>query len=327
MKDYPDALLAIEYRPELKEVVSFVETLPEDFYIKMLEALQSEPGISADILENKIREEYNIWKNPFDSPELNAGLERARELHEDAAAEFERVVKTLGDSVNVASVLAHLEERYRPANDENSTMNNSAFSPHDDVGTFTTNSTKNTFDTGHWVPNPVIPWRRYFARMFDTLFNGMVLVFLIGIAAFQVAPYDADKFFSNINPLVETMLTAFLGCIGSGIILGFTGTTLGKWIFGVRVLTLNGQNIGVIAGIQRDFQVWIRGFGLGIPLITLITLILSYKSLTTDKVSVWDKDRYCVIHRPSGPFQYFLNAVGIMLFFSISVIARMLGEM
>ena len=411
MSDYADAKLAIEYRPEIKQLATYVETLPKRFKIRFLELLDKQPDIAATDLEETIESEYRSWKSPYTSAELNAGLQKARDLHPDAEAEYIRVVEKLGSSVDVQSIITHLKERYRSVGTSKDTdqilekmrelygvsldidllqaigierlanaqghyyyeFGGQTFDRYEDAVVFEYNRLKRApnltqaeettfqsepegevslsglelpvypgdrislpinptvtqlaFDPGTWIYNPVIPWRRYAARIFDITTNGVILWILVSLLAYQVVPYEADQFFSDINPLVDIIFTSLLGCLGSGIILGFTGTTLGKWIFGIRVLTQSGQNIGVGAGITRDLTVWFKGLGMGIPLVSLITLLLAHKSLTSDKTTSWDEGQYCVIHRPSGAFQYFLNVIGIVLFMLISAALRIMEQM
>lgn len=164
-----------------------------------------------------------------------------------------------------------------------------------------------------WGTSPT-PWRRYAARVFDIVTNGSIGVFLFSFIFYSTLPVSADKFFDNLNPAVDIIVTSLLATVITGIIIGFSGLSIGKWIFGLKVTMPNGSPIGVWNGLKRDFSVFMRGLGFGIPLVSLITMIIGYNTLTKEGSSSWDSDGgYVVSHRPSGWKQYLLNTIGIFI--------------
>jgi len=180
-----------------------------------------------------------------------------------------------------------------------------------------TNSTAPSHKANDWLTYPVAPWRRYGARLLDIIINGSVAAGLISIAFYALAPYTAVQVFENNDPIMEilvwTMVTVVASSILSGVIIGFTGSSIGKWIFGIRVTDKNLRPIGVVRGITRDFSVISRGMAFGMPLISLFFIYGSYKDLKAQGNTFWDRDQDNVIsHRPNGVFQYLLNLVGIV---------------
>ena len=108
----------------------------------------------------------------------------------------------------------------------------------------------------------------YAARMLDISFFGGIAFLLIGVMLYSVAPYSADRFFAIFeNPssiVVDIVLTTILSCVLTGAVIGVSGSSLGKIIFGVKVVTdQNGNKIGIVKGVQRDLMVFLRGLGLG----------------------------------------------------------------
>jgi hypothetical protein len=83
--------------------------------------------------------------------------------------------------------------------------------------------------------------------------------------------------------------------------------------FGIRVTSLDGTKLGLLRGVQRDLNVLLKGLGLGIPIISLITLWISYKNLVNQGLAVWDKDKYVVFYRPRGLMQTVLNLIGVFV--------------
>ncbi len=178
-----------------------------------------------------------------------------------------------------------------------------------------------------WVMGHRVPWRRYGARLLDISVNGMIGIVPIATAWYAVAPSSADAFFNDLNPLLDVVLTSLLGCFISGIFIGFSGSSLGKWIFGVQVLGQNMKPIGVAQGIQRDIEIWFKGLGCGIPLISLFTLVSAYNRLKEKGITSWDEGSgYLVVHRESTKLQSLMNVVGVLLIIVVQFSIRLLGE-
>lgn len=180
-----------------------------------------------------------------------------------------------------------------------------------------------------WLELPVTPWRRYAARALDISFFGGIAFLLISIIFYSIAPYSADRFFAIFeNPsavIVDVVLTTVLSCVLTGAIIGVSGLSLGKIIFGVMVTDHAGKKIGITKGIQRDLAVFLRGLGLGIPLISMVTMYVAYSKLNKANSTTWDSENnYKVWHRPSSPIQYLLNTLGIVLIFIINAVYRLL---
>jgi uncharacterized RDD family membrane protein YckC len=182
-----------------------------------------------------------------------------------------------------------------------------------------------------WLTSPVTPWRRYGARMLDTTIHGILGSILLAFAWYSFAPISADKFFSFIvtpeGAILNIVLTVLFAAIIGGFIVGATGTSVGKAIFGIKILNPNAQAIGIVNGLKREFRVWLAGMGLGIPIITLFTMIAAYQKLKSDGSTTWDRDRNLVLYRPNGPFQYAMNALGVVLVIVVYGAVRALNDM
>ncbi len=171
-----------------------------------------------------------------------------------------------------------------------------------------------------WQSTVPAPWRRYFARMFDSFLIGVILWVAIGFAIGVANPSLAQSAFGNEsalhNPFVSSMFTLALVIPFTAALVGFTGTTIGKWIFGVRVTHTDGSPIGYKAAIQREVSVWLSGLALGVPLISLATLITSYQVLKKKGATSWDEGKpWVVTHRPFGGIQLMLSIGGVVLWF------------
>ncbi len=183
-----------------------------------------------------------------------------------------------------------------------------------------------------WLATPITPWRRFGARLLDLSFFGALGFFIIGFIYYAIAPYSADKFFSFLEqpgaPIIDAIMTAFVGSIITGAVIGLSGSSLGKAIFGIVVVNKHGNKIGLADGIKRDLAVYLRGLGLGIPIVSLVTIYTAFRTLKDTGETSWDaENEYQVWHRPNGQAQYVLNVIGIVLYFVILVGVSVFGAL
>ena len=169
-------------------------------------------------------------------------------------------------------------------------------------------------DDGWQVTTPA-PWRRYFGRMFDITLVGSSIWLAIGFAVGSLDPALHDRLF-GANSLVNNLaVSAILTCIivtpVLALLIGLTGTSPGKWIFGTRITRLDGRPIGFRDALARECEVLVFGLAFGIPLVLLFTLIASKSSLSNDDVTRWDARKpWVVTHREQNSLQVILCVVG-----------------
>ncbi|MGH7491381.1 MAG: RDD family protein [bacterium] len=136
------------------------------------------------------------------------------------------------------------------------------------------------------------PWVRYWARIIDV----MLFAFLVGTVLGSVYPSALE-----INDTLLGIVVVFAYVFVEPCMLSSWGTTPGKAILDVRLRKQNGTKPGYSDALSRAFNVWIRGFGLGIPIIALFTLISAYMRLSENGLTSWDKDGgFRIIHKVVG---------------------------
>jgi hypothetical protein len=133
------------------------------------------------------------------------------------------------------------------------------------------------------VVRPYHPVRRYVARIFDySLIKTLILVLIFVV--FRIRP--GTKLLTNVvsygAPVLAIPILAFL--------MARLGTTPGKWLMGLEVRSIYGGNMHYEAALSREAQVFTRGYGLGIPLISPIREIISYRNYG-HRDPEWDE--YC----------------------------------
>lgn len=125
------------------------------------------------------------------------------------------------------------------------------------------------------------PWRRYFARMTDVMIFGMALGLAIGVAETDI---------SAVSDVVLGLIVAFVWVFVEAVLLATWGTTPGKWMLSTTLRTTAGDKLGFPAALGRSLTVWIKGIGLGVPIVTLFTGVQAYKRLTEDGETSWDRE-------------------------------------
>lgn len=133
------------------------------------------------------------------------------------------------------------------------------------------------------------PWRRYFARMIDA----WLLAFVWGMGAYLVlamtSPGLADTIFESSGLLFYALMIGGMIPLEALLISSF-GTTPGKWLLGLDVVSSDGSTPSFEGAIQRTALVWWRGVALGIPIVALFTMIHAKDVLDTAGVTTWDRD-------------------------------------
>jgi uncharacterized RDD family membrane protein YckC len=182
-----------------------------------------------------------------------------------------------------------------------------------------------------WTDTSPHPWRRYFARMLDTVISGGIVFFLIGVIGYIVVPSKMPQIMAIFDgqggQFADAMATCFLAIPLNAMFIGLSGTSLGKWLFGVRVLDLDGAPIGIPTALKREGLIWFRGLGLGLPIVTLFTLGNAFSHLKNKGISTWDQELETRIkQRPGGAKQAILAIFGVALWVVTIVALRAMAN-
>lgn len=124
-------------------------------------------------------------------------------------------------------------------------------------------------------------WRRYLASTFDitllSLFIGLVLGFTF------------PEVLININKYVLSFLILVVSIFIEPIFLSQFGHTPGKYLLSLKVLSREGKIHSYETAANRTIHKFIYGYGLGIPIISLFTMISSANNYKREGISKWDE--------------------------------------
>lgn len=131
------------------------------------------------------------------------------------------------------------------------------------------------------------PWRRYWARSLDLFASSLV----VGVLIAAIRPTLLMRLGTPAGGewVVVLLLLPFASAMDAWVYWAM-GNTPGKAIAGIKVLQEGGaQPLPVLTYLGRNLQVYVFGLGLGLPLISLFTLIYGYRRAAATEVSIWDR--------------------------------------
>lgn len=151
---------------------------------------------------------------------------------------------------------------------------------------------KKSTDQQIFDASQVRPWVRFWARIFDFALATLVIVLIVAI----ITPLSLDM----PEPLLG-MVVLFVWIFIEATLLSTWGTTPGKWLLRITLRDSAGRILTNSDALYRSFLVWWRGLGIGIPIVSLITLIVAYRNLSKNGITTWDHDGNLVLsHKRIG---------------------------
>lgn len=159
-------------------------------------------------------------------------------------------------------------------------------------------------------PRIIAPWQRFWARELDAVAYRMILLTVwTWIAGGRVPQWSSAW---NILFVIGMMMVL------EPVQLHFFGTTLGKWIFGIRVTDPDGRNLTISDGVYRTWDVIRRGQGLRIPFYTLWRQWKSYCVLADGGTLDWEYDSELTV-KDTRPVRYLAALGAAAALFGLSV--------
>jgi hypothetical protein len=112
LDEFELAKTAIEYREETADDWGEIQKLPQEYQRVFLDALNADPKQDTSVLSKKLLAKCDQELRPFEDDELNQAFSEIMMLSKEAAEEFKRVQKHLGDSVPVADLVEKISKKY-----------------------------------------------------------------------------------------------------------------------------------------------------------------------------------------------------------------------
>ena len=160
----------------------------------------------------------------------------------------------------------------------------------------------------------VRPWVRYWARYMDVILWSFLVGVLLAILSIELNGRLAE-FVAGLVILASWIPV-------EALFLSRFGTTPGKALLRVRIQTEAGGRPDFRTALDRSFQAWLLGMGAGV--VTLFTLILSYRRLRREGRAPWDQASGLVVrHEPVGPWRVAAALLCWLLFVVLSIVGAL----
>lgn len=152
-----------------------------------------------------------------------------------------------------------------------------------------------------WRTSRPAAWSRYLARTLDILLFVQPLSLCVWeLASLILTPERFQEAAANpflSGPLSGIGLLVLIIPLNAAFI-GWSGSSPGKFLFGVKVLDGSYLPIGLKNALGREVLVYLQGLGMGVPIVSLFTQIAAYKRVTNSGTAAWDEcDGYVCLYR------------------------------
>jgi uncharacterized RDD family membrane protein YckC len=165
-------------------------------------------------------------------------------------------------------------------------------------------------------------WRRFFARFVDLWFLAPPIAFCISYGFSLVSTEFALWIQTPGSDYAFGWFMLPIILLTEALIFAAFGTTLGKSVLGVKVITNEAGKLSAKDYLKRQLGVYWTGLGAGVPFVNLFTMARQRSRLTEGKLASYDEGSYNVKAAPMGFFRWTLAVVVIAVVLSIQVGVR-----
>ena len=144
------------------------------------------------------------------------------------------------------------------------------------------------------LPKAHFPWQRFFARLLDAQVYRTLWVLLLPLLGFNMLKS------SRGGMLLLELLSLGTMFLLEPLLLTRFGTTLGKWIFGLRVTSPDGRKLTYAEGRERTAYLFWYGLRLNLPFFRLYRLYVSYTDEQQGKELPWEDSSEQTIRDHAG---------------------------
>lgn len=155
------------------------------------------------------------------------------------------------------------------------------------------------------------PWIRCIARFLDYSLFFLSLLLLRKL-------FSGKLPFGDYERLIP--FEYFVWIPIEALLLSTWGTTPGKFFMRTKLKAGKKERLDFVMALRRSFAVWVRGLGMGLPVLNFICPLLAYNKLKLFKMTSWDRDDHIqVTHHPIGRWRIYLAVfvavVGILYYY------------
>ena len=130
------------------------------------------------------------------------------------------------------------------------------------------------------------PWARYWARKLDVLLMATILSFVAGMLF--PALFMPDSWLMQGPSVLFGLVILPFALAADALVQAVFGTNLGKAIAGIKIRTLDGKRPAFGVYFSRTAELYLKGYALGVPIVSLLTLTQNYHHLDEGRLTPWD---------------------------------------
>ena len=154
-------------------------------------------------------------------------------------------------------------------------------------------------------------WRRFWARLIDVGIARIsieALFWVLFVLTGFSPPYETHPIPAYVGTFVAWL--AFLISY-EALLISMTGSTIGKWLFRIRVLQENGARLSITDAFKRTNGAVGNGlfYLVGYPGVTVGAILLSYRQFLKTNTTKWDSAINCTV--TSERVHFIRSAVGM----------------
>jgi len=162
------------------------------------------------------------------------------------------------------------------------------------------------------------PWRRFFGRLIDLWALALPTAFLVSVAASAASMEFALWIQEPGSEYAFGWLILPLVLFTEAIIYAIFGTTLGKALLGIKVVTVSADPVTFSQYAKRLVGVYWSGLGTGFPLVSLFTMAYQCGRLRKGRHAGYDEGRFNIKATKIGFFRIVLAVLVIAGLFSVN---------
>lgn len=144
------------------------------------------------------------------------------------------------------------------------------------------------------------PWPRFWARLLDMSIYLMPLMFITGYLFPDFVMLSV--FDGRGGSLLLGALLLPAAMLLDAIVLTVFGNSLAKFLMGIRAETIRHERFDFGTALNRNFQVWLKGVGLGIPIVALIQYSINHSKVSKGNQTSWDDSLFTRVYDINNTF-------------------------
>lgn len=166
------------------------------------------------------------------------------------------------------------------------------------------------------VATEVRPLVRFWARSFDYLIVVLIVMWFSDVEfSFKFTLKDLSEMLDG-QPQSAEMLRYSLALwhVIEGVMIALVGTTPGKALFGIRIVTRSGSMPPILKGIIRSFLVYILGVALFyFYLLSILAMTFAFFRLMAKGSTLWDSTLQLEVKHPPLTWIRIILAIGAFI--------------